>query len=119
MLVKTLSYSLLFLFSSAQTYACGTYEINGVVRQRNGHVVMITAEATKSEAIFEIPFEEQLKVIPYAGRPSKAKVQMSEAMDGTNGKITTIESINFRAPDPLAPAQDTYYKLLKKMDCKK
>jgi len=118
MLARILLFSFLSLNLSS-AFACGVYELSGVVRFNSSEYRIIVNEGTTSEIIFVAPPTEAVKLFPFQNAPVKAAVLVLEPLHGTRARISEIRSVELRVPDPLHPALDTRYSLKSKMDCKK
>ncbi len=118
MLAKILCFSLL-LFLPVPVFACGIYEINGVVRRGEHHYLIVMAEKTKSQMVLETRSSGELSILPYENFPIHAIVSIEQKFDGTLGKIAKVIEIRKRVPDPIHPTADTYLKLKKAEKCEK
>lgn len=118
MLVRILLFSFLLL-NSSPAFACGVYELNGIVRFDHSEYRIIVNEGTMSESIFAALPTEAVKLFPFQNAPVKAEVFVLEPFHGTRARISEIRSVELRVPDPLHPALDTRYSLKLKMDCNK
>jgi hypothetical protein len=120
MLVKILLSSAVgLIFFPAAVFACGVYELNGIVRADKSGYRIVTAEGTKSETTFAVSASEAPKLFPYENAPVKASVVISKEIDGTRARIAEVDHVQVRVPDPLSGALDSNYKLKEKRDCAK
>jgi hypothetical protein len=111
----------LFIILSPQIFAveCGTYKVAGFVREEKLSLVISINEKTKSEVKLSVDPRLETKLSPYKNRAMAAEITILKNFVGTNGELSSIESISFRGSDPTAQASDTYIKLIKKMECNK
>lgn len=98
--------------------ACGIYEINGIVREKDGNYVLVTAESSRSQSIFSAPQSEQPKFFPYKNTAVKLTAEINHRKTGDSVMIDKISNIERRVPDPLHPANDSLIRHLTKTDCK-
>lgn len=98
---------------------CGEYWTAGIVRSTKLGYFIVVNEKTQSEYNFKAPILEEPKLAPYVDRPMKAKVVLSQKLNGTRGDIEKVIQATNRVPNPLHPILDTGFRLIKKMECKK
>ena len=122
--------SLLFLLFTANAQdnlkpyegfqGCGEYLAAGTVHSsvKTGYTLVVN-EKTRSEYNFKIPIIEEPKFAPYVDKPLKAQIKVTKQIDGTKGEIEKVLNVDHRVPNPLHPAFDTGFRLIKKLECKK
>lgn len=118
-----MKYILLSFFFSTSILAeviteCGEYNVRAVVRAKKDGMVIVVNEKTQSEHTIALPVQEQAKLGAYMEKPASITLLLTSPFNGTRGYSNTIIKIEDRIPNPLNP-QDTGFKLIKKLDCKK
>lgn len=122
-----------------QAFKCGEYEISGVVRKSEEHLVVKLYEGTMSETVLSLPsdLEEAAQVFedssvtlrakllaPIKNQRGQVKSMLSDdevkkllAEDQPYSARFLREDFQERVPDPLRPEKDSGMKLVKQMQC--
>ena len=98
-------------------FACGTYDVQGVVRRIDKDLKIVVNEHTKSEVILNSEEILEVRLLPYLNKAMMAKIEIKTTTKGSPNKISNIYSIGYRVPNPLLAADDTFIKLIKKSEC--
>jgi hypothetical protein len=114
-----LSNLFLMLVFSSSSFACGVYELNGVVRDDKSGYRIVTAEGSQSQTVFKVPAIEAPKLFPYENATVKVSVVLEKEIDGTRAQIARIEQVALRVPDPMKGSLDSNFKLKEKRACAK
>ena len=107
----------IFLFTT-HAFACGIYQVNGMVRGDKSGNKVVVAEKSKSETTLTTNHREEFKLLPYLNLPVTLSVLILKPFDGTQAEVEKIQSIELRAADP-HKINDSKMSLTQEMKCEK
>ena len=100
--------------------SCGEYLVAGVVRAPKEGIRVVVNEKTKSEYNISLSILDQARIAGLVNYTVTVNLLLDKKFDGTKGVASLItKQAEMRVPDPLNPARDTGFKLLKASECKK
>lgn len=113
--------SLLLSFVSVPAEAaapCGVFEVRGIVRREGMDARLVSAEKSRSEAVFTVRAPESFKLLAYENIAVRAEVVLTRPMDGMAGAPDAVRAVEMRVPDPLFPARDSGYRVQEARACR-
>ncbi len=107
-------------FGATKVNDCGMYEIYGEVKKNNDMKAydFIVNIGSISEYKFHLSSEQEKRVISYLGHDLKIKAKILKLSSDYQGKLSSIESVEYLVPDPANLEGKKGFKLLKKEKCK-
>lgn len=99
-------------------YECGLYAFSGTVREKDHKLLLVANEKSNSEVNLFFDVKMETKFVSFINRPITVEVGLLKKFDGKNGFIADANRPELRVPNPTKGALDTYFNLIKKMECK-
>jgi len=110
---------LMIATNSVKALDCGQYFAQGVIKEKNYSLYFSANEKSKSELNLTPDVKLETKLAPFLNRPVNIKFSINQKFDGSNGNISDIESIELRVANPRLGANDSFVKLVSKLECAK
>lgn len=106
------------LLNASSAWACGLYEVTGVVRKSGEDIRIVVAEGSNSQTVFAATgIIERNRLLTFANLYVKATVSLTRPINGTEAVFDRIESIAPVVPDPLNSAKNELYVRTKQAAC--
>jgi hypothetical protein len=96
---------------------CGSYFINGKLVLGEKFPYLVVNEKSKSEMRFKVNSDSISKIVLLMNKNISLEASVTQ-LDGTQGVISNIKSVNEIAPNPLYNELSNGFSLIKKMECK-
>lgn len=107
------------MVQAAPSLSCGTYEFQGVVREKEQSYSIKIFEHTTSEIVLHVPSYMYVELTPFVDLVAKGELEVSAVQSIRSASVVKISKITHGAPDPLAPKKHSQLKLMKEGPCSK